>query len=342
MNLQQDISLKPYNSFGFDVKADNLVVFQDLATLQEVLTYSADHQLDLLVVGGGSNLILTSDIPGIVAVNRLMERSVQRDAGDFLVTAGAGENWHEFVRWTLAQGYNGLENLSLIPGTVGAAPMQNIGAYGVEIKDRMEYLDVLDRQTGALKRFTTVECDFGYRDSLFKRETNGRYVITSVTFRLTESYVPVLGYSGLAGLLLEQGVDSPTALQVSDLIIDIRRSKLPDPETLGNAGSFFKNPVIPKAQCQQLQERYPSLVSFADKPGCRKLAAGWMIDQLGWKGRQVGHAAVYDKQALVLVNRGDASGEDILNLADAIQQDVKQQFGVVLEIEPRIYPCSGR
>ncbi|WP_432473363.1 UDP-N-acetylmuramate dehydrogenase [Amphritea sp. HPY] len=339
MQLSRKASLKAYNSFGFDVSAEYLVIVKTLDELKGALGFCAENKLSLLVIGGGSNLILTQDISGLVVINRIVLKQVESTSdGDFLVTAGAGENWHEFVRWTLMQGYNGLENLSLIPGTVGAAPMQNIGAYGVEIKDRMEYLDALDRESGELCRFAAGECGFGYRDSVFKRIHAGRYIIISVTFRLSAKVGLVLDYSGLSAVVERQGIEDPTALQISDLICDIRRSKLPDPEALGNAGSFFKNPVIPEQQCAELTRRYPGLVSFSDQPGLRKLAAGWLIDQLGWKGHRQGAVGVYDKQALVLINYGKGSGGDILSLAQAIQASVADRYGVLLEIEPRTYP----
>lgn len=337
--LSQDASLKAYNSFGFEVSAEYLTVVSTLDELREALHFASANKLPLLMIGGGSNLILTQDIRGLVVVNRIgLKQAEPVSDNDFLVTAGAGENWHEFVRWTLQQGYNGLENLSLIPGTVGAAPMQNIGAYGVEIKDRMEYLEALDRETGKIRRFEQSECGFGYRDSVFKSRFAGRYIIVSVTFRLSAGAELVLGYSGLSSALEQRGIADPTAVQVSDLVCDIRRSKLPDPELIGNAGSFFKNPVIPQDQCDELTQRYPGLVSFADQSGMRKLAAGWLIDQLGWKGYREGAVGVYDKQALVLINYGEGSGGDILKLAQAIQASVTDRYGILLEIEPRTYP----
>jgi len=337
--LSQDASLKAYNSFGFEVSAKYLTVVTTLDELREAVQFACAKEIPLLVIGGGSNLILTQDVRGLVVVNRIgMRQAEPVSENEFLVTAGAGENWHEFVLWTLQQGYNGLENLSLIPGTVGAAPMQNIGAYGVEIKDRLEYLEALDRETGEIRRFVQSECGFGYRDSVFKSCFAGRYIIVSVTFRLAVSAELVLGYSGLSTALEQRGVTDPTATQVSDLVCEIRRSKLPDPELVGNAGSFFKNPVIPQDQCDELKQRYPGLVSFADQPGMRKLAAGWLIDQLGWKGYREGAVGVYDKQALVLINYGEGSGRDILKLAQAIQASVAGRYGVQLEIEPRTYP----
>ena len=339
MQIATNVSLKSYNSFGFDVSAEYFCIVTSLAELQQALDFAQAEALALLVIGGGSNLILIRDISGLVIINRICHKAVEQvDEDCFEVTAGAGENWHDFVRWTLESGYTGLENLSLIPGTVGAAPMQNIGAYGVEIKDRMASLEALDLQTGERCCFSVEQCCFEYRDSLFKRHYPGRYLILSVRFRLSRTLRPVLGYSGLANALAAEGVVQPTGLQISDLICKVRQSKLPAPEQIGNAGSFFKNPLIPEQRCDELQQRFPDLVAFPDKTGFKKLAAGWLIDQLGWKGKRLGDAGVYDKQALVLVNHGYASGEEIIALAGQIQGAVNERYGVMLEIEPRIYP----
>ncbi|MEH6575770.1 MAG: UDP-N-acetylmuramate dehydrogenase [Amphritea sp.] len=339
MQIATNVSLRPYNSFGFEVSAEYFCIVTSHAELNQALDFAKEKALTLLVIGGGSNLILMSDISGLVIINRICHKTVEQVDNDYFeVTAGAGENWHDFVRWTLECGYAGLENLSLIPGTVGAAPMQNIGAYGVEIKDRMVSLDALDLQTGKRRCFSVEECCFGYRDSLFKRHYPGRYLILSVCFRLSRTLRPVLGYSGLASALAAEGIAEPTGLQISDVICKVRQSKLPAPEQIGNAGSFFKNPLIPEQQCHELQQRFPDLVAFEDKSGFRKLAAGWLIDQLGWKGKRLGDAGVYDKQALVLVNHGHATGEEIITLAGQIQDAVNERYGVRLEIEPRVYP----
>ena len=337
--VQENVSLKPYNSFGFDVTARYFVLLESVDQLPALRAFVQQHALPVLLIGGGSNLVLTADLDRLVIVNRIrgLQLSDQLD-GTVSVTAGGGEDWHQFVRWTLEQGLYGLENLSLIPGTVGAAPIQNIGAYGVEIKDRMLSLEAFDLETGEQVVFTSADCQFDYRESVFKSRFPGRYLITAVTFTLSREFNPVLHYGGIAGQLAGRGMTNPEPLQLSDLICEVRNSKLPQPEQLGNAGSFFKNPVIPNTQAEQLKADFPALVAFADKPGCSKLAAGWLIDQLGWKGRRQGDAGVYDKQALVLVNHGSATGADIVELAGAIQADVYKQFGVMLEIEPRCYP----
>lgn len=339
LQFQENISLKPYNSFGFDVSARYFALLESVEQLVELRDFIQHQAIPVLLIGGGSNLVLTADLDQLVVVNRIRGlRIAENSDGTVAVTAGGGEDWHQFVRWTLEQGIYGLENLSLIPGTVGAAPIQNIGAYGVEIKDRMLSLEAADLETGEQVIFTAAECQFDYRDSIFKSHFPGRYLITAVTFTLSREFNPVLHYGGISGELKNRGITAPEPLQLSDLICEVRNSKLPQPEQLGNAGSFFKNPVIPERQAEQLKQDFPGLVIFADKPGYSKLAAGWLIDQLGWKGRTQGDAGVYEKQALVLVNHGNATGIDILELAGAIQADVYKQFGVMLEIEPRCYP----
>lgn len=339
LELQENVSLQAFNSFGFDVSARYLVELNSVEQLGDLRPLISRCALPVLIIGGGSNLVLTDDLNQLVVVNRIAGHSIsEAEDGALCVTAGAGEDWHSLVRWTLEHNCYGLENLSLIPGTVGAAPMQNIGAYGVELKDRMLSLEAFDLDSGQMTLFSCEACQFGYRDSVFKSRYPGRYLITSVTFSLSRTFNPVLHYGGLTGELSARGIESPDALQLSDLICEVRNSKLPQPQQIGNAGSFFKNPVIPADQVETLKQRFPTLVSFADKPGYSKLAAGWLIDQLGWKGRREGDAGVYDKQALVLVNHGNATGQDILELAGSIQADVFQHFGVMLEIEPRCYP----
>ncbi|SEQ69006.1 UDP-N-acetylmuramate dehydrogenase [Amphritea atlantica] len=337
--FQENVSLKPYNSFGFDVSARYFALLDSAEQLGDVRDFVQQHNMPVLFIGGGSNLVLTADLDQLVVVNRIqgMQITPGQD-GELLVTAGGGQDWHGFVRWCLEQGAYGLENLSLIPGTVGAAPVQNIGAYGVEIKDRMVGLEAFDLETGQQVYFATAECQFDYRDSIFKSRFPGRYLITSVTFALSSEFNPVLHYGGIAQQLEARNMTEIEPIQLSDLICEVRNSKLPQPELLGNAGSFFKNPVIPEQQAEQLQKDFPQMVVFADKPGYCKLAAGWLIDQLGWKGRREGGAGVYEKQALVLVNHGSATGAEIVELAGAIQADVYKQFGVMLEIEPRCYP----
>jgi UDP-N-acetylmuramate dehydrogenase len=287
-----------------------------------------------LVLGGGSNLLLTGDFPGLVLHICLEGRELlPGDADHHHVRAAAGENWHEFVQWTLAQGVGGLENLSLIPGTVGAAPIQNVGAYGAETRDVFLSLTAFDPASCETVEMDAAACRFGYRDSVFKHE--GReLIIVDVRFALPRAWQPNLRYAELANAVAEQGLSTPTPQQVADTVIAIRRRKLPDPAQIGNAGSFFKNPVVSAEHCARLLQQFPTLVHHAQADGSQKLAAGWLIDQCGWKGRSLGAAGVYPKQALVLVNNGGASGADVQRLAAAIQADVAARYGVRLEPEP--------
>lgn len=334
LELIEQADLKRLNTFALPAKAALLLNAHSLEEIREALALARQRQLKLQVLGGGSNVLLTADLPYAVlrpclAGRRLLEESAQ----GVLVEGAAGESWHDFVQWTLAQGLQGLENLSLIPGTVGAAPVQNIGAYGVELKDRLHSLTALDVSTGQLHEFTVQQCAFDYRDSRFKREA-GRWLITAVRLQLTRNGPLQLDYGPLRAQLAADGVSEPSALAVSRAVCAIRRAKLPDPAVLGNAGSFFKNPVVPEQQAQALQARFPHLVSYPAGAGQRKLAAGWLIEQAGLKGYRQGDAAVHSQQALVLVNQGNASGAQIMALAQHIQAEINQCFGVQLEIEP--------
>jgi UDP-N-acetylmuramate dehydrogenase len=289
------------------------------------------------VVGGGSNLLLTGDIDALVL--RMASRGIRithEDCGGAIVEAEAGEPWHPFVQDMLARGLSGLENLSLIPGTVGAAPMQNIGAYGVEIKDVFHSLVALDRQSGELREFSVQDCAFGYRDSVFKHEV-GRWLILRVRFKLSFAAQLHLDYGPVRQKLQEQGVQSPTPMHVSRAICAIRSEKLPDPAVLGNAGSFFKNPVVSAELAERIKQAHPGLVGYPQPDGQVKLAAGWLIEQAGWKGFREGDAGVHALQSLVLVNYGSATGLQLLNLAQRIQADILQRFGVPLEMEPNLY-----
>ncbi|RZF27712.1 UDP-N-acetylmuramate dehydrogenase [Paraburkholderia sp. UYCP14C] len=338
--------LKAHNTFGFDVRAQFACLIEREEQLLAAVRDPRVASLPRLVLGGGSNVVLTGDFAGLVLLVALRGRRVVREDQDaWYVEAAGGEPWHEFVAWTLAQGLPGLENLALIPGTVGAAPIQNIGAYGLEMCERFASLRAIELATGKAVELDADACRFGYRDSFFKREGRERFVITSVTFRLPKAWRPRAGYADLARELAARGpaassgeVDSaalqPTAQAIFDAVVAVRRAKLPDPLELGNAGSFFKNPVIDAAQFEALERREPEIVSYAQADGRVKLAAGWLIDRCGWKGRAMGAAAVHERQALVLVNRGGASGAEVLALARAIQRDVFERFGVELEAEP--------
>lgn len=331
------VSLKPFNTFGIDVSAAQFAEARSDDDVRELLAYAGKQQLPVMVIGGGSNLLLTKDIQALVV--RMASsgiRLLSDDGQQVVVEAEAGEPWHPFVQWTLAHGLAGLENLSLIPGTVGAAPMQNIGAYGVEIKDVFAGLTALDRQTGQLRDFALDECDFAYRDSVFKRNP-GRWVILRVRFVLRRHAALHLDYGPVRQRLGEQGIEQPTATDVSEAICSIRREKLPDPAELGNAGSFFKNPVISADLAERIRLEYPAVVAYPQADGRVKLAAGWLIEKAGWKGHRDGDAGVHQLQALVLVNHGQASGEQLHQLARKIQGDILRRFGVELEMEPNLY-----
>lgn len=333
--VQTDFSLQSHNTFGIEVHARAYLPITSIDALHALRDNRALSDLPRLVLGGGSNVLFTGDFPGLVL--HMCTRGIEivdDDQDATYVRAAAGENWHQFVRWTLRQGLGGLENLSLIPGSVGAAPIQNIGAYGVEVKDCFHALTAFDFDTGEIFVLDKQTCEFGYRDSVFKHRLRERVAILDVTFALPKHWVPNIRYADVAHELSYRAIDMPSAQDISDAVIAIRTRKLPDPAEIGNAGSFFKNPVVSSSLREKLFERYPQLVSYAQPDGNFKLAAGWLIDQCGWKGKRVGAAGVYHNQALVLVNHGGAQGQEIVKLACAIQNDVEARFGVRLEPEP--------
>jgi UDP-N-acetylmuramate dehydrogenase len=332
--IEHDISLQQFNTFGIPAHARRYLRVEDPAQLTLLTADPALAALPRLVLGGGSNLLITRDeVDSLVLHMALTGKEIVGETGDaILVRARAGENWHGFVQWTLEQGLGGLENMSLIPGTVGASPIQNIGAYGAEVKDLFHSLTAFDFATGTTRTMDGGACRFAYRDSVFKHEDGRDLAVLDVTFALPRAWTPNLRYAELAQALAD--LAAPTPRQVSDAVIAIRRRKLPDPAEIGNAGSFFKNPVVSGEHCARLLESWPNLVHHAQPDGSEKLAAGWLIDQCGWKGKSLGRAGVYPKQALVLVNNGGATGEEVLALARAIQADVQERFGVLLEPEP--------
>lgn len=339
MHIESGVSLRPYNSFGLPAVAHTLVRIASDADVRRVVDHPTLGRAPKFVLGGGSNIVLTHDMPQVVLKVEVKGlRLVEQRADAWIIEAGAGESWHELVMWSLEQGYAGLENLALIPGTVGGSPVQNIGAYGIELKDRFESLDAVDLRTGLMVTLGREICEFGYRDSVFKRSLAGLMVITRARFRLPRPWRPVLGYleldRKLAELRLSDPAAQPTPLQVAHWVIDIRQAKLPDPALIGNAGSFFKNPVVTPEQCRDIIGRDPEIVHYPMPDGSVKLAAGWMIDACGWKGKSVGEAAVYEKHSLVLVNRGSAIGSEVMTLARAIQESVYGRFGIRLETEP--------
>ncbi|MYM41049.1 UDP-N-acetylmuramate dehydrogenase [Duganella qianjiadongensis] len=333
--IQYDFPLQTLNTFGIAAKAHAYLRVTKTEQLFGVYADAIWATSSKLILGGGSNLLFTQDFSGLVLHMDLRGREhVRSDAMHHYVRAAAGENWHAFVQWTLVHGYAGLENLSLIPGTAGAAPIQNIGAYGIEVKDVLHSVTVFDAGTRSTREMLAAECRFGYRDSIFKQPEGRDLIVLDVTFALPRAWQPNLRYAELAQALAQQNLAAPTAQQVADTVIAIRRRKLPDPAQIGNAGSFFKNPVVSGAQCAALLQQFPALVHHRQPDGSEKLAAGWLIDQCGWKGRTLGAAGVYPQQALVLVNQGGATGAEVVALARAIQADVQARYGVLLEPEP--------
>ena len=333
--IEHDFPLQGLNTFGIAARARAYLHVSALAQLQALQAEAQLAALPRLLLGGGSNVLLTGDVDALVLHMGLRGMEIAGEtASHTLVRAAAGENWHAFVQYTLAQGLGGLENLALIPGTVGAAPIQNIGAYGAEIKDVFHALTVFDLASGTLRTMDAAACRFAYRDSVFKHAQGQGLAIVDVTFALPKAWTANLRYAELAQAVAEAGLDAPSAAQIGAIVVAIRQRKLPDPAVIGNAGSFFKNPVVSGAQCAALLQAYPQLVHHAQPDGSEKLAAGWLIDQCGWKGRSLGRAGVYPKQALVLVNNGGASGAEVVALARAIQADVLAKYGVALETEP--------
>ncbi|GHB23554.1 UDP-N-acetylmuramate dehydrogenase [Mongoliitalea lutea] len=334
MNIQENISLQPYNTFGIDKKARFFYVVNTLEELRNGLHYAKTHALNVLILGGGSNILLTADWDGLVLFNQLRGIEIlQEDENHVWVEAGAGENWHAFVMHCLENNWGGLENLSLIPGTVGASPMQNIGAYGVEIKDSFISLQALNRESLTVEVFDSEACQFGYRESIFKNTHKDKYIILSVQFKLTKQNHPLhTSYGAIQATLETKGIKTPTIQDISNAVIEIRSSKLPDPKVIGNAGSFFKNPTIYSHQFQQLQKSYPDIPSFPTEQGV-KIPAAWLIQQCGWKGKVFGPIGVHKDQPLVLVNFGGGEGKAIVQLSKDIQASVFGKFGIMLHPE---------
>jgi UDP-N-acetylmuramate dehydrogenase len=335
--VEHDAPLRQHNTFGLPATARRLVRIASDADVRRVLAHPELGRAPKFVLGGGSNVILTRDMPELVLKVEVRGMRLVSETDDAVVIeAGAGERWHDLVAHTLDEGWPGLENLGLIPGTVGAAPVQNIGAYGLELADRFESLDTVDLVTGRTVTLNRLQCKFGYRDSLFKGALAGKSLITRVRFRLPRPWRPVLGYLDLERRMAETGNTHPDARTIFDWVCAIRRAKLPDPAEIGNVGSFFKNPLVSADQCRDIIARDPHVVHYPMDDGQFKLAAGWLIDACGWKGKAIGHAGVYEKQALVLVNRGGAIGSEVVTLARAIQESVYGRFGIRLEPEPVI------
>jgi UDP-N-acetylmuramate dehydrogenase len=332
--IQTNINLKEYNTFGISVKAEMFAVFSSIEELKQILSFRNNKKL--LVLGGGSNLLLTKDFDGLVIKNEIKRFEViEETASEVIVESGAGENWHEFVLNCIDKGFGGIENLSLIPGSVGASPMQNIGAYGVEIKDVFESLSAYHIASGEIHYFDKKKCEFGYRESIFKNKVKGEYIILTVTFRLTKNPTINSSYGAINEQLKVMGIENPTIQELSAAVIAIRQSKLPDPKIIGNAGSFFKNPTVDNVLLEQIQKNYPDIPNYPSVNG-KKLAAGWLIEKAEWKGRTFDNYGVHKLQALVLVNYGNCTGKEIFDLSSQIIQDVFDKFGVLLEREVNI------
>lgn len=335
--MQHDLNLKPYNTFGIAAKALHFSTFTDWRQLPELI--SAHPNLPLLILGGGSNVLFTADFEGVVLRNEIKGiQKVAEDEAYVYVKSGAGEIWHEFVLYCITHHWSGLENLSLIPGSVGASPMQNIGAYGVEIKDVFHELSAYHIATGEIHQFDNQQCQFGYRESVFKRALKNQYIIIDVTFKLNKQANLKTSYGAIQQELEKLKISEPTIQDISKAVIAIRQSKLPDPKVLGNAGSFFKNPVVSMQLFETIQEQYPEVSFYPISATEVKLAAGWLIEKAGFKGLKVGHCGVHEKQALVLVNYGGSTGQEILDLSTQIIEKIQQLFGLTLEREVNIIP----
>jgi UDP-N-acetylmuramate dehydrogenase len=336
--IKEHYSLKLYNTFGIDVEARYFVQVTSTHELVDFLEKNPLKNQLKLILGGGSNMLLTQNIDGVVLHVAIKGKKIIAETKqDVVVESGAGENWHEMVMWCIDQNLGGIENLSLIPGNAGTAPVQNIGAYGVEIKDTFESLDAIEIATGHAKSFTRQQCNFGYRNSIFKLEVKGKYIITSVRLKLSKApHQLSTHYGAIKDELLKQNVSEPTIRDISNAVIAIRKSKLPDPAEIGNSGSFFKNPILPSKKVDSLKKQHPELPVYPADQDHQKIAAGWLIEQAGLKGIRKGDAGIHKKQALVLVNYGNASGQDLLSLAHDVIQKVEAKFGVVLEPEVNV------
>jgi UDP-N-acetylmuramate dehydrogenase len=337
LRIIPNYSLKSYNTFGIDVKAKFFTEIAEERDLPWLVSLPEFKDYPWLILGGGSNILFTKDFPGLVAMNRIRGIAFEEvDDQSILVTAGAGVNWHDLVLFTIDHGWGGLENLSLIPGTVGAAPIQNIGAYGVELKDVFTELEAFEIATQQMRTFSKEACEFGYRNSIFKNALKHKFIITRVTFKLNKQPKINASYGAISAVLEANGVSSPGIREVSDAVISTRQQKLPDPKEIGNSGSFFKNPVVEAVTLKTLQEEYPDIPSYDISGGQFKIPAAWLIDSCGWKGHRRETIGVHDKQPLVLVNFGDGTGDAVKALALEIQASVKTKFGILLTPEVNI------
>ena len=336
MKIQHNISLKPYNSFGVEAFADVFIEANSVAQLKEILGNEELNSLPRLIVGGGSNMLFCADFKGLVIKTDFQGIHVTEKGDDIFVKVGAGVVWNDLVGFCVGKGFGGIENLTLIPGSAGAAPIQNIGAYGVEVKDVFHELTAFEFETGEIKIFNKLDCKFGYRQSFFKEEGKGKFLITDITLKLTKNPSLNTSYGAINNELEARGITNPTIADISKVVGDIRQSKLPDPTTIGNAGSFFKNPVLDNGIVNPVKAKFPDLVTYPMGPDHTKIAAGWLIENCGWKGKIVGNTGTWKNQALVLVNNGGATGQEVFDLSEKIIQSVKDKFGIPLEREVNI------
>ncbi len=335
--VTSDVDLQPYNTLQVAAKASHFAAIESIDQLQEILQHSQADGQPLLVLGGGSNILFADDFDGLVLHVEIMGKEILKETDDHVwLKIGAGENWHQTVRYCVEQGWGGIENLSLIPGTVGAAPIQNIGAYGVELAQVFEWLEAAHIESGEAHRFDKEDCRFGYRDSIFKNELKGQYLVTQVVLKLSKDPQLNTSYGAIQSELEKRGISEPTIRDISDIVIDIRNSKLPNPDTLGNAGSFFKNPVVKNKVFERIKAAYPGAPGYSMGDEETKIPAGWLIEEAGWKGKIVGNAGTYKQQALVIVNHGGATGKEILALANKIRTSVADTFGIELVPEVNI------
>ena len=337
MRISRYVSLKSLNTFGIEVEAKAFATFENGTDLEEIFADESVNQLPQMILGGGSNLLFTKNYEGLILKNNVRGFAcIGEDDKHYYVKAGAGENWHQFVLQCIEKNFAGLENLSLIPGNVGASPMQNIGAYGIEIKDIFESLEAYDLSNGKIVHFSAEACEFGYRESVFKRKFKNQFIILSVTFKLFKNPQINVSYGAIENELNQLGIKNPGIADVSQAVINIRNSKLPNPAVLGNAGSFFKNPVVSRDILEKILSEYPDAPHYPAAGNDVKLAAGWLIEKAGWKGKRVGNCGMHEKQALVLVNYGGATGSEIYDLSTMVLESIKSQFGVELEREVNI------
>jgi len=338
IDIEENISLRPYNTFGIDVKAKYFVRINSKEDFQELINSVTYKNNPTFILGGGSNVLFTQDFNGLIIKDDLKGISIVDETSHLIhIKAQAGENWHQFVLYCVNNNYGGVENLSLIPGTMGAAPMQNIGAYGIEVKKVIKEVEGIDRSNGEIRLFSNEECRFGYRESVFKQELKEKYFISSVTLTLTKNNHRITtSYGAIQDTLKQMNVVQPTIQSVSDAVIHIRQSKLPDPIVIGNAGSFFKNPTISLRQYEELKKSYSQIPGYTSENQLVKVPAGWLIEQCNWKGKRINHVGVHSQQALVLINYGDAKGEEIFSLAMNIQSSVKEKFNIDITTEVNI------